>query len=105
MTGGHTVTDGPQDGLDTVSRARLESLLDQHARQRLRDQRVDLDEWAGGLPQHEKAQVPTVRLARRWFNVLWLLPIGVVGLLLAIALAQQLRQYGWMQNFIARYPG
>jgi methionine sulfoxide reductase catalytic subunit len=99
------VADGPDGGADTVPRARLESLLDQHARQRIRDQRIDLDEWAGGLPQHEKAQAPRVRIGGRWFNVLWLLPIGAVGLLVAVALAQQLRQYEWMQGFIERYPG
>jgi methionine sulfoxide reductase catalytic subunit len=95
----------PSGGADTVARARLESLLDQHARQRVLDQRIDLDEWAGGLPQQEKARVPVVRIGRRWFNVLWLLPLGAVGLLVAVALAQQLRQYEWMQGFIERYPG
>ncbi|MGH3598029.1 MAG: molybdopterin-dependent oxidoreductase [Mycobacterium sp.] len=91
--------------VDTVARARLESLLDQHARQKVLDQRVDLAEWAGGLPQHEKAQVPVVRIGRRWVNSLWLLPIGAAGMLVAVALAQQLRQYDWMQSFIEHYPG
>jgi methionine sulfoxide reductase catalytic subunit len=95
----------PGDGADTVGRARLESLLDQHARQRVLDQRIDLDEWAGGLSQREKAQVPAVRIGRRWFSLLWLLPVGAVGMLVAVALAQQLRQYEWMQSFIERYPG
>jgi hypothetical protein len=58
------VVDGPEDNADAVSRARLESLLDQHARQSVLAQRIDLDEWAGGLPQHEKAQVPVVRIGR-----------------------------------------
>lgn len=93
------------DGADTVARARLESLLDQHARQRVLDQRINLDEWAGGLSQQEKVQVPVVRIGRRWFSSLWLLPLGVVGMLVAVALAQQLRQYEWMQSFIERYPG
>jgi methionine sulfoxide reductase catalytic subunit len=100
------MADRPPSGAnDTVARARLESLLDQHVRQRVVDQRVDLGEWAGGLSQQEKAQVPAVRIGRRWFNLLWLLPIAAVGMLVAVALAQQLRHYGWMQGFIERYPG
>ncbi|ORX04482.1 oxidoreductase [Mycobacterium triplex] len=80
-------------------------MLDQRARRRLLDQRIDLDEWAGGLPQQEMARLPSVRIGRRWFNLLWLLPLGVAGMLVAVALAQQLRQYEWMQAFIERYPG
>jgi thiosulfate reductase cytochrome b subunit len=34
-----------------------------------------------------------------------LVAIGLVGLLVVIAAAQQLRHYGWMQSFIERYPG
>ena len=49
--------------------------------------------------------MPAVRVNRRWLNTLWLVPIGVAGLLVAIALAQQLRQYDWMQSFIETYPG
>ena len=75
------------------------------AHARVLDQRIDLDEWAGGLPQSEKAHVPAVRIGRWWVNSLWLLPIGVAALLVAIALAQQLRQYDWMQRFIETYPG
>jgi DMSO/TMAO reductase YedYZ molybdopterin-dependent catalytic subunit/thiosulfate reductase cytochrome b subunit len=82
----------------------LESLLDQHPRQRFVDRHVDLADWAGSIPQ-EKARVPTVRIGRRWYSTLWLIPIGVAGLLVLVALAQQLRHYGWMQSFIDTYPG
>jgi sulfoxide reductase catalytic subunit YedY len=99
------MVDGSSGIADTVARARLESLLDQHARKKLLDQHIDLDDWAGGLPQHEKAQMPVVRVGRRWINSLWLLPIGAFGMLVAVAVAQQLRQYDWMQGFIERYPG
>lgn len=68
------------------------------------DRRVEVDHWAGSIPQ-EMAQVPVLRVGRRWVSSLWLIPIGVVGLLVAIALAQQLRRYGWMQDFISTYPG
>jgi methionine sulfoxide reductase catalytic subunit len=90
---------------DDPSHDALESLLDQSERQRVFDRRVDIDSWAGGLSQDQKARVPVIRIGRRWINSLWLLPIGAVGLLIAVALAQQLRQYGWMQDFLDTYPG
>ena len=92
----------PDDG--TPARPRLESLLDQRGRPSVRKRRVDLEDWAGGITQ-EQARMPAIRINRRWLNVLWLAPVGVAGLLVAIALAQQLRQYGWMQSFIETYPG
>ncbi|CAM2809582.1 molybdopterin-dependent oxidoreductase [Mycobacterium simiae] len=80
------------------------ALLDQRGRPSIRTRRVDLENWAGGIPQ-EYARVPMIRLHRRWINTLWLIPLGVAGLIIAIALAQQLRQYGWMQHFLETYPG
>lgn len=88
--------------LDTT--ARLEDRLDHHERQGVLDGRIIIEDWAGGLPG-ENAQIPAVRIGRRWFNVLWLVPITVVGLVVAVAIAQQLRQYDWMKDFIDRYPG
>lgn len=44
-------------------------------------------------------------LGRHWVSALWLVAIGAAALIAVIAVAQQLRQYDWMQNFIARYPG
>jgi methionine sulfoxide reductase catalytic subunit len=82
----------------------LEALLDQHEPKGFLQERVDVTEFAGGIPQ-VPAQVPSLRLGRRWVNSLWLVPIGLVGLLVVIAAAQQLRHYGWMQSFIERYPG
>jgi methionine sulfoxide reductase catalytic subunit len=47
-----------------------------------------------------------VRVGRdRWFNLLWLLPIGWAVLLAAVAGAQGLRNMPAMQHFMARYPG
>jgi DMSO/TMAO reductase YedYZ molybdopterin-dependent catalytic subunit/thiosulfate reductase cytochrome b subunit len=46
-----------------------------------------------------------VRIGKRWFNILWLLPIGVVGGLLGVAVCQQLRTYTAVQNFIKTNPG
>lgn len=87
-----------------AERAHLESLLDPHERQGVLDGRIVVDEWAGGIAQ-ERAAVPSVRVGRRWVNSLWILPLAVAGLLLSIAVAQQLRRYGWMQDFIDRFPG
>ena len=67
-------------------------------------ERIRLGEWAGGI-KAEPARAPSLRVGRRWVSSLWLLPIGAVGLVVAIAIAQQLRNYEWMQDFIARYPG
>ncbi len=51
------------------------------------------------------AQVPRVRIGRRWISVWWILPIGYVLLIVTIAAAQQLREIPAVQQFILRYPG
>ncbi|MCB0923036.1 MAG: molybdopterin-dependent oxidoreductase [Mycobacterium sp.] len=53
----------------------------------------------------ESASFPSLRVGRRWFSALWFFPLTAAALLVAVAIAQQLRQYGWMQEFIVRYPG
>jgi len=84
--------------------AHLEALVEPRISADLLDGRISIEDWAGGIPE-EKATVPKVRIGRRWVATAWLLPIGAVGLLLSIAVAQQLRQYDWMQSFIEDYPG
>ncbi len=66
---------------------------------------VDPATWAGSIPQvHGIA--PRVRVGHsRWFNLLWLLPIGFVLLIVAVAVAQGLRGIPSVQRFIAHYPG
>ena len=66
---------------------------------------VDPLTWAGSVPvAHGIA--PRVRVGRaRWFNLLWLLPIGFVALLAAVATAKGLRGMSGVQRFIADYPG
>ena len=63
---------------------------------------VDVTKWfpeSCGIP-------PRVRVGRnRWFNLLWLLPIGFVVLISAVAVAQGLRTIPSVEDFIARYPG
>ena len=65
---------------------------------------ITLDDWAGGLAQN-RAQLPSVRIGRRWFSSLWLVPLGIIGLVLSIAVVREMTRYGWYQDFIARYPG
>ncbi|MGH9487523.1 MAG: molybdopterin-dependent oxidoreductase [Terriglobales bacterium] len=49
--------------------------------------------------------IPRVRVAGWWINVLWAIPIGAVGLVICIAIAQELRTLPAVQHFIAAYPG
>jgi DMSO/TMAO reductase YedYZ molybdopterin-dependent catalytic subunit/thiosulfate reductase cytochrome b subunit len=65
---------------------------------------ITLDDWAGGLPQN-RAQLPSVRIGRRWFSSLWLVPLGLIALVLSIAVVREMTRYGWYQDFITRYPG
>lgn len=65
------------------------------------DDRIHLD--PGGPPQ--AGVVPHLRLGNRWFNTIWLIPLGAVLLLAAIAISRELRTYPAVEQFIARYPG
>ncbi len=66
---------------------------------------VDPETWAGAIPQ-AGGIAPRVRIGRsRWFNLLWLLPIGLLLLIVAVAVAQGLRGTPSVQRFIAQYPG
>lgn len=67
-------------------------------------ERVRPGEWAGGITA-EPAQVPSIRIGRRWISTLWLVPLTIAGLAVGVAIAQHLRQFEWMQEFILRYPG
>lgn len=66
---------------------------------------VDPKTWAGAIPA-AFGIAPRVRIgANRWFNLLWLVPIGWALLLVAVAAAQYLRELPEVQAFIARHPG
>ncbi|MDQ2795689.1 MAG: cytochrome b/b6 domain-containing protein, partial [Actinomycetota bacterium] len=66
---------------------------------------VDPTTWAGSVPQAHGV-APRVRIGRqRWFNLLWLLPIGFVVLIIAVAVGKGLRNSGGVQHFIATNPG
>jgi len=66
---------------------------------------IDPRDWAGALPQ-ASGIAPRVRIGRaRWFNLLWLLPIGYAVLICAVALAQWLQTVPAVAQFLERYPG
>lgn len=65
---------------------------------------VDPADWAGGIAQSEGV-TPRVRIRSRWVSVLWALPVGVVGLVVAVAVAKGLREVPAVQTFIRDHPG
>jgi sulfoxide reductase catalytic subunit YedY len=65
------------------------------------DDRVRLSEWL--TPQW--GVVPRIRFGRRWFNVLWLIPIGVLLLIIGVPVALEVRQLRSVKAFMVRYPG
>lgn len=61
--------------------------------------------WAGGIPA-QYGVAPRIRVGRnKWFNLLWLVPIGLLLLIVGIAVAKGLRELPGVQEFIAKYPG
>ena len=66
---------------------------------------VDHESWAGGLGER-RATAPHLRVGRdKWFNLLWLIPIGFVGLLAAVAVARYLVEFPAVQDFIRQHSG
>jgi sulfoxide reductase catalytic subunit YedY len=63
------------------------------------------EDWAGGLPA-QYGVAPRVRIGQgKWFNLLWLIPIGLVLLIAGIAVAKGIRELPAVQDFMNRYPG
>ena len=87
----------PQDS-DRVRRSFRNELV--------RKERDVVDEqWAGRLPP-QWGIAPRLRVGRnRWFNLLWLIPIGLLLLVIGIAVAKGLRELPAVQDFLATYPG
>jgi DMSO/TMAO reductase YedYZ molybdopterin-dependent catalytic subunit/thiosulfate reductase cytochrome b subunit len=66
---------------------------------------VDPKTWAGSIPA-AFGIAPRLRIgASRWFNLLWLLPIGWGFLLLGVAAAHYLRGVPAVEAFVRRHPG
>lgn len=62
---------------------------------------VNLEGW---MPPQEGI-APSMRVGRAWINILWIIPLAVISLILMIVVAQQLRTFPAVQEFIQRYPG
>jgi DMSO/TMAO reductase YedYZ molybdopterin-dependent catalytic subunit/thiosulfate reductase cytochrome b subunit len=63
------------------------------------------EDWAGGVPA-QYGVAPRVRIGNsKWFNLLWLIPIGVLLLIVGIALAKGIREIPAVQDFMQRFPG
>jgi DMSO/TMAO reductase YedYZ molybdopterin-dependent catalytic subunit/thiosulfate reductase cytochrome b subunit len=66
---------------------------------------IDPRTFAGSVPA-AFGIAPRLRLGvGRWFNLIWLLPIGWVVLLAGVAAAQYLRGLPAIQAFVGRHPG
>jgi methionine sulfoxide reductase catalytic subunit len=69
------------------------------------EESIDPMTFAGSIPA-VNGVAPRIRIGRRrWFNLLWLIPIGFATLLLLVAVAQALRDTSAVSSFIARHPG
>lgn len=71
------------------------------------------EDWAGGVPA-QYGVAPRVRIgpskssgrgSGKWFNLLWLIPIGLLLLIVGIAVAKGIRDLPAVQDFMLRYPG
>ncbi len=63
------------------------------------------EHWAGDLPA-QYGVAPRVRVGKStWFNLLWLIPMGLVLLVIGIAVAKGIRDLPAVQDFIQQYPG
>ena len=65
----------------------LEKSLLPYSNQGTHEGKIIVKDWAGGIPQI-RAQLPSVRIGRRWFSSLWLVPLGVAALVLSIAVVR-----------------
>jgi len=87
------------------SRVNPESLRELRRQLTTGEDAVDVATWAGSVPA-ASGIAPRVRVGRdRWFNLLWLLPIGFVLLIAGVAAAKELRGLQAVQSFIERHPG
>ncbi|HEY5223510.1 MAG TPA: molybdopterin-dependent oxidoreductase [Microbacteriaceae bacterium] len=63
------------------------------------------EDWAGGIPA-QYGVAPRIRIGKnKWFNLLWLIPIGVALLIIGIAVAKGLRELPAVQGFMRQFPG
>lgn len=67
---------------------------------------IDVEHYGGGFDLTRRATAPRLRVGRdRWFNLLWLIPIGFALLIASVAIGKGLHNVPAVQSFIERYPG
>jgi DMSO/TMAO reductase YedYZ molybdopterin-dependent catalytic subunit/thiosulfate reductase cytochrome b subunit len=68
--------------------------------------KIDLKTFGGGFDLTRRATAPKLRVGRdKWFNLLWLIPIGFALLVAAVAIGKGLHNMPAVQAFMQRYPG
>ena len=82
----------------------LEKSLLPYSNQGTHEGPIIVEDWAGGIAP-VRAELPSVRIGRRWFSSLWLIPIGIAALVVSIAVVRELATQQWFHEFITRYPG
>jgi thiosulfate reductase cytochrome b subunit len=65
------------------------------------DDRIVLSDW---VPPR-KGIVPEIRFRKRWYSLLWSIPVLWGGVIVLVAVAQSLRALPAVQEFIRAYPG
>ncbi|EUA35392.1 hypothetical protein I553_6594 [Mycobacterium xenopi 4042] len=66
---------------------------------------IDVETYGGGFDLTRRATAPKLRVGRdKWFNLLWLLPIGFAMLVAAVAIGKGLYHMPAVHAFIQRYP-
>ena len=67
---------------------------------------IDVEAYGGGFDLTRRATAPRLRIGRdKWFNLLWLIPIGFALLIASVAIGKGLHNVPAIQAFIQRYPG
>jgi len=83
----------------------VSNTADYRSELKLAEHEVNPETWAGGL-EDKRAIAPRLRVGRdKWFNLLWLIPIGFVLLVAAVAIGKGLHNMPAVQDFITRHPG
>ena len=82
----------------------VSNTVDYRSELKLAEHDVNPATWAGGL-EDKRAIAPRLRVGRdKWFNLLWLLPIGFVLLVAAVAIGKGLHNMPSVQHSSA-LPG
>ena len=67
---------------------------------------IDVKTFGAGFDLTRRATAPKLRVGRdKWFNLLWLIPIGFAFLVAAVAIGKGLHNMPAVQAFMQRYPG